>query len=201
MNDEQKKAPAVWRWIRCLSIAPSAAACALIALWLQKRDFFTGFGHFLGLCVCLVLLPLLCYPLKKLLNSRGKNGIGQRILAMIFAVSGYAAACVLNAAVGAGKEAWVFCLEFLLGGLFILLFNRILHVAASGHIGGVIGSVLLLAMNGLAWAVPVGAAVSLLVGFASLKTEHHTVLEMLGSCLIPFAVYLPLYFYFFQPWA
>ena len=184
----------IWYAVRAVTLVPVMCACMLIALWARRPEVFTGTGHLLGLLLGLVLLPLLVYPVQALFPKKaGRDSPSRRILPMAFAVSGYVLACLVNLWAGAGRAAWLICLEYLIGGAVLFLFNKLLHVNISGHAGGVVGPMLLLMADGVSWALPVGLALLLLVGVACLKTEMHTVWQLLAGCLVSIAVFLPLY--------
>ncbi|MBQ8136992.1 MAG: hypothetical protein IJ174_06120, partial [Clostridia bacterium] len=158
---------------------------------LEKPSVFTGIWHFLGQLFCLFALPMLAYPAQRLLKALHHDA-ARRYVAMVFAVTGYVFSRLFNQLAGAGKEAWLISLEYLLGGAMIFFLNWAAHVSVSGHTCGIAGPVLLMAVNGLAWAWPVGAGILLAVGIASLKTRMHSLLQMFAGCGIPFVVYWPL---------
>lgn len=191
---DEVRAHRVWYAIRTITLVPVVCAAMLIALWVSQAEVFAGLGHFLGLMASLVALPLAVYPLKRLARSReGHACRGERFAAIVFAVSGYALACLVNILAGAGKAAWMICLEYMVGGAVIFLFNRLMYVNISGHIAGVAGPVLLMTAFGVPWALPVGIGALALVALACLKTKMHTVWEMLAGCSLAAAVFWPLY--------
>lgn len=183
-----------WKIIRILTAAPIMATMALILLWIRTRDIFTNLPQLLLLLLCLGLLPLLAYPLQRFFprfKDQGRNG--QRHLAMIFAVGGYILSIVACVFTRASKAVWYLCLEYLLSGLIIFLFNRFFHRKISGHICGVAGPMTLLAYNGLWDTVPVGCLILILVMMASLKAKRHTLPQMAGgglAALASFAIIL-----------
>ena len=186
-----------WKAIRVLTTAPLMAAIALALLRTCREEIFSGEMQFLLLFFCLGLLPLLAYPLQRFFpHFKNQGRSGQRHLAMIFAVGGYLISMLVCVITRASKAVWFFCLEYLLSGLLIFLFNRIFHVKISGHVCGVAGPIMLLAYQGLWYTVPVGCAVLILVMVASLKTKRHTVPEMIGggfAAMASFVILLSLF--------
>ena len=167
------------------------ALLTVIYLWEQRRDTFTGAGQFIYDALCLGILPLMAYPTQKYFpHFKNEGRAGQRYLAMLYAVAGYILCVLLHGVCGAFKGQWLLCLEYLLSGLVILLFNKVFHKKISGHACGIAGPILILAYHGISWAIPVGLPLLLLVGAASLKTGRHTVAQLVGGSLVPLGVYL-----------
>ena len=111
---------------------------------------------------------------------------------MIFAVGGYVISVLVNALTHASRAVWFFCLEYLLSGIIIILFNKVFHLKISGHICGVVGPMLLLIQNGLWPAFPIGCIILMLVAIASLKTGRHTVMQMVGGGIAALAAFAAL---------
>ena len=185
MNDAEKKNN-VWRMIRIITTAPVLAMAALTVLWIFRREVFSSVWQFGGLIGCLGILPLLAYPLQRFSPRVQNQGrAGQRILAMIYAFCGYVLSCMICILTKASRNIWMFCLEYLLCGLGILVFNKVLHLKISGHICGIIGPMVLLAQNDLPAMIPVGIIILILVAIASLKINRHTILQMVGGGVVP----------------
>ncbi|MBQ8080691.1 MAG: hypothetical protein IJ240_02200 [Clostridia bacterium] len=109
---------------------------------------------------------------------------------MLYALAGYALLVLLNAIFGATRALWLVCLEYLLSGLLILLFNQAFHIRLSGHACGILAPMLLLASQGIGWAIPAGLALLLLAGAASLKMERHTTGQLIGGCIVPAVLFI-----------
>ena len=175
-----------WRMIRIITAAPVLAMAALIVLWLARREVFSGVPQFWALIGCLGILPLLAYPLQRFSPRFQNQGrAGQRTLAMIYAFCGYLLSCLICVLTEASRNIWMFCLEYLLCGLGILVFNKVFHLKISGHICGIIGPMVLLVQNNLPAAILVGFIILLLVATASLKINRHTIPQMIGGGIVP----------------
>ena len=171
-----------WKAIRVLTTAPLMAAIALALLRICREEIFSGEMQFLLLFFCLGLLPLLAYPLQRFFpHFKNQGRSGQRHLAMIFAVGGYLISMLVCVITRASKAVWFFCLEYLLSGIIIILFNKAFQLKISGHICGVVGPMLLLIQNGLWPAFPIGCIILVLVAIASLKTNRHTIMQIVGG--------------------
>ena len=183
----------LWKSIRILTTAPILAMASLALLWICRRNIFSNALQLWALIACLGLFPLMAYPLQRCMpHFKDKGRHGQRYLAMIFAVGGYVISVLVNALTHASRAVWFFCLEYLLSGIIIILFNKVFHLKISGHICGVVGPMLLLIQNGLWPAFPIGCIILMLVAIASLKTGRHTVMQMVGDGIAALAAFAAL---------
>lgn len=175
------------RLFRILTVAPFMAALALGVLYALKPGLFAESLHFILCLVFLTAMPLLAYPLQLLLPSfRSKGREGQRNLAMMMAVAGYLCGILSCLLLKAPSAVWIIYLTYLLSGLGILLFNKLLRIRASGHSCGVVGPVALLwsflglqALWGLLLLIP--------ACLSSLRMKRHTVPQLLWGGVISLA--------------
>ena len=175
--------------VRVLTVAPIMASAFLICMLIHRFEAFTNIWQWLYYLLFIGLFPLLAYPLQKYIphfKTEGRHG--QRILAMIFAVTGYILCCVLNFIFTASAGAWVIILEYLLSGVSIFVFNKALKAKISGHACGVLGPVMLLCYFGLYIQALCGALITALVYIASLKTKRHTLPQLIGGSIVPIVV-------------
>lgn len=171
--------------IRTVTTAPILALALLLVLYTAGK--IDGKSLLCGM-FCLTVLPLAAYPLQPVCpHFRHKGREGQRLLAMIFAVSGYVIGCVCSAVMQAPAVVWLIYLEYLLSGLCILLFNKVFHLRASGHACGVAGPVALL-LYFRVHALIGGLVVLVITWWASLMMRRHTWQQLLGGTCIPLAV-------------
>ena len=66
--------------------------------------------------------------------------MGRETFAMIMAVVGYIAGVVYAAVSYAPLVLWEIYLTYLFSGIFIFVFNKVLHLKASGHSCGIAGA-------------------------------------------------------------
>ena len=183
----QKQGKPIHKMIRVITLAPVLAAVALTLLHLAQQSIYRGAGDYLLALVWLTVFPLLAYPLQPLIPKyRDKGREGQRKLAIVMAVLGYVGgtACSLVTRACAGLR--MVYLEYLLSGCLIFIFNKVLHVRASGHACGVAGPIAYLTWFFGPWAL-CGAAVLALVYWASLKMGRHTLKELAWGTVLPVA--------------
>ncbi len=170
--------------VRILTTAPIAAGALTLILYYRVPGAFLNGAHAALALFFLCALPLFSYPVSALVPSIRKKGRdGQRKLAIVFSVIGYAlgfAACMLLG--GAPLEKAMF-LTYLLSGTGIAL-TTLLHFKASGHACGVAGPIFLLAYAlGPKWYALV--LLLALVFWSSLRLERHTLPQLIGGSVIP----------------
>ena len=80
----------VFRIIRILTVPPVFALALLVTAYCCMPGVFASPGELLGFILCLSVLPVLGYPLQRVLpRFREKGREGQRSLAMLFSAAGY----------------------------------------------------------------------------------------------------------------
>ena len=183
----QKQGMSIHKLIRIVTLAPVLAAVSLTLLRIAPQGVYRGAGDYLLALRWLTVFPLLAYPLQPLFpRYRDKGREGQRKLAIVMAVTGYIGGTVCSLITRACAGLRLVYLEYLLSGCLIFVFNRLLHVRASGHACGVAGPVAyLMWFFGLRalW----GLAVLALVYWASLKMRRHTLPELVWGTALPVA--------------
>jgi hypothetical protein len=170
--------------IRKFTVAPIMAFIMLVTLYLKDPSLFDGFTNFILSILFLTIFPLLAYPLQPFIKQyKNKGREGQRTLAMIFAVAGYIGGCLSGLLLHAPKSIRIIYLCYLLSGALITLFNRFLHLRASGHACGVTGPLIILMYFGLATGY-LGVPILAVVWWASLKMRRHTIWQLVGGSVI-----------------
>lgn len=175
--------------IRKITVAPIMAAMMLTAFFIITPEIFqSAFTYVLSL-LFLGILPMLAYPMQKYIPSyKNKGRDGQRTLAMIFAVAGYVLGIAAGLLLHAPKGTILIYLEYLLSGMTILLFNKCFHMKISGHTCSVFAPIGLFIYFKLYICAAIGIVVAVFVYIASLKTERHTLPQLIGGSIVPFAV-------------
>lgn len=174
--------------IRVLSVPPVMAALFIIALRLGRPDIITSASEMAMMLYFLALVPLLAYPVSMLSPSlREKGREGQRNLAFLLSAVSYVCGWVY--AVSSKRNATL-CFIFgtyLFSIIILLVFNKLLHLRASGHACSVTGPIsLIMCFLSSRW-IPLCVLAYALIFWASVKMKRHTVKEfMLGtaSCLL-----------------
>lgn len=171
--------------VRIITLAPLLALFSLISIALMCPEVFPTPWHFGYMALFLGLLPLLAYPLQGFtphFKDRGRDG--QRTLAMIFAVSGYIFCLIANTFASASEGMWMICLEYLISGALILIFNKVFHIKISAHGCGSAGPIFLLLYFGLYLPAIIMGVFTALAFISSVKAHHHTFPQLLGGSAV-----------------
>lgn len=187
MSSKEKLA----KTIRILTLAPLMALETLILLRLSRPQLFRGTWDIAFPILFLTILPLLAYPLQYCIPPlRRKGREMQRKLAILLAVVGYFGGAIWAFVSGAAAWLQVLMLTYLISGALIALFNRLLHIRASGHACGVSGPVLYL-LGLLGGRALWGLLLMPLLWWASRVLKRHTGGQLLwGSALSAAALVL-----------
>ena len=171
--------------ISILTVAPLMALVLLSWLYCADPALFGGLFQYLLAVLFLVVLPILAYPLQKILPPfRSQGRPGQRKLAFLMAVLGYTLGIVCAAIARAPKALWLIYLTYFFSGLLLTLLNRLTKVRASGHACGVAGPVALLIYMRGAPALPMLLLLPL-VYWARLAMKRHTPVDLVWGTLTP----------------
>jgi hypothetical protein len=179
--------------IRIATLAPILAGAMLIDLQIVQPEVFPHWGYFVYTFFFLAVLPVLAYPVQKVLPRFSEKGReGQRHLAMIFAFCGYVLDVVVNRIADAPNGLLYIGLLYLISGALVLASNQLLHLRASGHAAGVTAAALVLITLKETCGVFIGISILILVYLSSIRIKRHTFAQLLGGTLIPIAVSIPL---------
>jgi len=175
--------------VRILTTPPLMAMALCFWLYCSTKNIFCSFSWLMMSLITLGFFPLSAYILQPILPRVKHLGReGQRNLAMLFCFLGYLAGLVCSLAFGGSTGMVYVFLTYLLSGLLMVLFNKALHIRASGHACGVFGPIAMIVLLG----GPKGLILLpfyLLSGICSVKMRRHTVGEwLLGSALSPAAM-------------
>ena len=171
--------------VRMITLAPVLAAFSITMIGLFCPDVFPTVWHFGYTVLYLGVLPLLAYPMQSVtphFKDMGRDG--QRTLAMLFAVSGYIFCLITNLLAVASRGMWIICLEYLLSGVLILVFNKGFHIKLSAHGCGSAGPIFLLLYFGLYAPAILMGIVTVFAYVASVKAKHHTVGQLIGGSAV-----------------
>jgi hypothetical protein len=179
--------------VRMITLAPVLAAFSIAMIGWCCPDVFPTVWHFAYTILYLGFLPLLAYPLQSVTpHFKDKGRDGQRTLAMLFAVAGYVFCLVTNLLASASRGMWIICLEYLLSGVLILVFNKGFHIKLSAHGCGSAGPIFLLLYFGLYLPAALMTVVTIFAYVASVKAKHHTVPQLIGGSAVSISLLLVL---------
>lgn len=181
----RSKVEKVFHVIRIITVPPVFAVGLLLTVYFMYLNDVMSGGQLLCGLIFLGFLPVLGYPLQKYIpyfRERGREG--QRSLAMIFSTAGYIFGCASAFFTKASPALRMIYLEYLLCGIAMLIFNKGFHLKSSGHACGIVAPVLLLFQFGLHVPAMIGIVLIAPVLVSSVKTGRHTVLQLVGGCMI-----------------
>ena len=157
------------RAVRVISVPPLMAAGLLLLLLfrgsISAAEALIGAGG-------IVLLPSLAYAFSK---DRER----QRRLAFVFSGIGYAASCGAVLLTDASPAARCIFTTYLLSVIFLIIFNKALHIKASGHACSITGPIVAAAVLFGGWLVWPCLILWALIFWSSVRLKRHTVAEFL----------------------
>ena len=182
--------------ISLVTVVPVVAFFTILLSFLYNKECFIGIGWIIYSIVFLTALPLLAYPLHKIIPaSREQGRRGERRLAFILALVSYVLGTLLTFLLNAPIIIRKIFMAYLFSGAFLSFVNKGLKIKASGHACGISGPITLLInliginMLWLYLLMPV-------VFWARINLDRHTLRELIigtfvgiGSTLV--AVGLP----------
>ena len=178
--------------IRIVTIPPILVGILTVLLINIRPGLFRSPADIVLCLICLAIIPVLAYPLQPLLPSfRGKGREGQRRLAFILSFSGYAAGVIIGLISGVSAELQFIFNTYLVSVLILIIFNKLLHLRASGHACSITGALLFLIFFAGPAAVIPCIIIFILIIWSSLVLKRHTPLDLtLGSlvCAISFFI-------------
>jgi len=176
---------AIAKTIRVLTIPPLLVATLLTLIFFTREGTFRGVFDLLTAILCLAVIPTLAYPLQPFIPKfKDKGRDGQRALAFITSAAGYIIGFAYAYLSGATDEFKFIVTAYLASVVMLLIFNKLIHLKASGHACGGLGPLLFAVyFMGWIWAIPCAIA-AVAVVWSSLKLNRHTLKELClgGTC-------------------
>lgn len=180
--------------IRIITVPPVMALVLFIVLFLLKDNVFKRPMDFAAGVLMLVFIPILAYPLQMAIPAVKKQGRdGQRKLAFMMSLLSYTGMLVYGILAEVNRNMLVICLTYFFTVFILTVFNKLLHIKASGHAASCT-SPLLFFMYYFSWPFFIPCIIIfLMILWASLVTGRHTCKEFLTGaaiCIISFTVSL-----------
>ncbi len=178
--------------IRILSIPPIMATVMVVSLRIARPALFQSALDLWLSLLFLAVVPVLAYPVSWIfpaLRARGRDG--QRRLAFVFAFIGYLLGVVYALVFRRASGLVMLFLIYFFSVIVLALFNKALHIRASGHASSVTGPIGFLCAAIGGWFYPVAAFLFGVICWASVRIKRHTVPEFLiGSLSCVFSAFL-----------
>lgn len=172
-------------FIRIISIPPLMVTYLLALLFFFRDGVFATTGEFITALAALAIFPALAYPVAAIVPSLRKGGRPmQRKIAFLFSVIGYIGGFIYALTAGFSKPVLTIFTAYLASLLFLVLFNKVFKIRASGHACSVTSPLFFATYYfGLGALLP-SALLYAAIFWASLVTKRHTVKEfILGTAV------------------
>ena len=185
------------KMFRVITVPPLLITLLLIMLYFLRHDLFDKNWYLLWLITLLGIVPVLAYPLQRVLPKWKKEGReGQRQLAFVLSLIGYTIAMTGGYLQHMNSELQMIANTYFFSVVLLTISNKLLKIRASGHACSVTGPLVFLVYF-VDWRFIV---VSILVGAAvvwsSLVLKRHTAKELTfgaSICIVAFGISRILY--------
>ncbi len=164
--------------IRVLTVPPILITGMLITLTVSLDNFCSSTAQMTLAIILLGLVPILAYPLQKLLPSKGEVREEQRNMAFILTFTGYLTALIFSIAGNCGRQLQYIIVSYFISMSLLVFFNKVLHVRASGHACSVTGTLYFLSFFLGADAIIPCICIAIAVVWSSLHLKRHTIQEI-----------------------
>ena len=178
--------------IRTVTVPPVLVAALVFILAALRSDVFQNRLQMLICIICLAIIPVLAYPLQPLIPSmRSLGREGQRKLAFILSLAGYTAGMAIGFITHVSDSLQFIYDTYFLSVMILVVFNKLMHLRASGHACSITGPLIFLVyFIGPAAVLPC-VIIFLLIIWSSIVLKRHTPRDLaLGSatCIISFII-------------
>ena len=176
--------------VRVVTVPPVMVGTLIILLSTLRNDVFGGLGQSLMTLLFLAIIPVLAYPVSHMVPSIRKKGReGQRNLAFVLSVLGYAGGVAYGLIARVNEAQMIIFGTYFLSVLVLTLMNKVIKVRASGHACSIAGPIGLVCY----FLPPVCIIASLclyaVIFWASVHMGRHTVKEFIwGSVSSPLSL-------------
>ena len=170
--------------IRVLTVPPILVSTMLIILTVSLDHFCSSGTQMILAILLLGILPILAYPLQRLLPTKGEVREEQRNIAFALTFTGYLTALIFSVAGNCGRELRYIIVSYFISMSLLVFFNKVLHVRASGHACSVTGTLYFLSFFLGAQAVIPCICIAAAVVWASLRLKRHTIQEIFWGAAV-----------------
>lgn len=171
--------------VRIISVPPVMITVLIGILVRFRPQFFQNAVEIVMLILMLGILPVLAYPLQKILPAyREKGREGQRNLAFVLNMAGYSAAFIWAVVTKASDQVMMICATYFFSVLLLIICNKLIHFRASGHASSFTGPLIfMVCFMGLKTLLPCIIFAALIL-WSSLTLKRHTRKELMGGMAV-----------------
>ena len=170
--------------IRVLTVPPLLITSMLLILGAFLENFCGSMTEMVLAIILLGLVPILAYPIQKMLPSKGEVREEQRNIAFVLTFAGYLTALVCAITGRCSKELQYIIISYFISMTLLVFFNKVLQVRASGHACSVTGTLYYLSYFLGAPAVIPCIVIAAAVVWASLRLKRHTIQEIFWGAAV-----------------
>lgn len=170
--------------IRVLTVPPLLITGMLVTLTVSLDNFCSSMTEMILAIILLGLVPILAYPIQKLLPSKGEVREEQRNMAFVLTFTGYLTALIFSVVGHCGRELQYIIVSYFISMTLLLVFNKVLHVRASGHACSVTGTLYFLSFFLGATAILPCIGIAIAVIWSSLRLKRHTIQEIFWGAAV-----------------
>lgn len=164
--------------VRVATVPPILITGMLTTLAVALDDFYGSTAQMVWAILLLGLVPVLAYPLQKLLPTKGEVREEQRNMAFVLTFTGYLTALICSVVGNCGAQLRYIIVSYFVSMTLLLFLNKVLHVRASGHACSVTGTLYFLSFFLGAKAILPCILIAAAVVWASLRLKRHTIQEI-----------------------
>lgn len=170
--------------IRVLTVPPLLITGMLVILTVSLENFCSNMTEMTLAVLLLGLVPILAYPIQRMLPRGGEVREQQRNMAFVLTFAGYLIALICSMVGNCGSELQYIIVSYFISMTLLVFFNKVLHVRASGHACSVTGTLYFLSFFlGLPAVLPcIGIAAA--VVWSSLRLKRHTIQEIFWGAAV-----------------
>ena len=170
--------------IRVLTVTPVVTIGMLLTLFVLRPEIFPNMLYLVLTIIFLSVMTLIAYPLQKVLPGwKEKGRDGQRMFALYLGTLGYLLGFIVNLIIPSTKGLDVIYGIYALSVVILFVFNKLIKIKASGHIGGLTCIMLLFVYFGLYIPAFIVGLIMVPVIVSSIRMRRHTPKEFLCGAI------------------
>ena len=170
--------------IRVLTVPPLLITSMLVILTVSLDNFCSSMTQMILAVLLLGLVPVLAYPIQKLLPSKGEVREEQRNMAFVLTFAGYLTALIFSVVGNCGRQLQFVIISYFISMSLLVFFNKALHIRASGHACSITGTLYFLSFFLGKGAVIPCICIAGAVVWSSLHLKRHTIQEIFWGAAV-----------------
>jgi len=171
------------RIIRIATLPPIVTGLTVLLLYFFAADKMPT-ADFIVSEICLLLIPVLSYPIREIFRIGKERREGQRNTALVFSAIGYTIGFIWAMAADSSMLTKVFFSSYLFSVIVLLIINKAVKFKASGHACSTTAPTVFLVWQLNAWFIIPCAALIAAVYQSSLKLKRHTLPQLIAGSAI-----------------